>query len=104
MKWKNIDVGAAYYYVTGTITEWLPLLNRADILRRVCDDIKVALEACGGTLAAFVIMPDHLHLLVYLPDNGLLHKFIKLWRGRSGRHIPKTVSYTHLTLPTTPYV
>jgi len=54
----------------------------------VCDDIKVALEACNGSLLAFVIMPTHVHLLVHLPD-GLLHKFTKLWRGRSGRHIPE---------------
>ena len=33
-------------------------------------------------------MPTHVHLLVHLPD-GLLHKFTKLWRGRSGRHIPE---------------
>ena len=88
MKWKNIDIGASYYYITGTVTEWLPLLDRTDIRARVCDDIKVALEACGGWLVAFVIMPDHIHLLVALPNEGLLHKFNKLWRGRSGRHIP----------------
>ena len=89
MKWKNIDLGNACYYITGTITEWLPLLNIDQIRQRVCDDIKVALEACGGSLLAFVIMPTHVHLLVHLPDEGLLHKFSKLWRGRSGRHIPQ---------------
>ena len=88
MKWTNRDVGNAAYYITGTITEWLPLLNIPEIRQRVCDDIKVALAACGGSLLAFVIMPTHVHLLVHLPDEGLLHKFNKLWRGRSGRHIP----------------
>jgi len=42
MKWKNIDIGAAYYYITGTFTEWLPLLNRADVRQMVCDDISAA--------------------------------------------------------------
>ncbi|MCX6345809.1 MAG: transposase, partial [Armatimonadetes bacterium] len=88
MKWKNIDIGAAYYYITGTITQWLPLLNKTDIREMVCADIEAALNECGASLAAFVIMPDHLHLIVYLPEKGLLHKFCKLWRGRSGRHIP----------------
>jgi len=32
-------------------------------------------------------MPDHLHLLVYLPDDGQLHRFCKCWRGRSARRI-----------------
>ena len=53
MKWKNIDIGASYYYITGTVTEWLPLLDRADIRNRVCDDIRAALEACGGWLVAW---------------------------------------------------
>lgn len=88
MKWTNRDVGNAAYYITGTVTEWLPLLSIAEIRQRVCDDIKVALDACGGALLAFVVMPTHMHLLVHLLDEGLLHKFNKLWRGRSGRHIP----------------
>ena len=89
MKWKNIDVGPAYYYITGTLTEWLPLLKRAGIRELVCAQIKYALAECGGSLAAFVIMPDHIHLLVYLPEANLLHKFNKLWRGRSGYKIIK---------------
>ena len=89
MKWKNIDIGPAYYYITATVTDWLPLLERASIRELVCADIAAALRVCGGSVAAYVIMPSHLHLLVYLPESGLLHKFCKLWRGRSGRHIPR---------------
>ncbi len=88
MKWTNRDVGNAAYYITGTITEWLPLLEIAEVRQRVCDDIKVALDGSGGALLAYVVMPTHVHLLVHLLDEGLLHKFNKLWRGRSGRHIP----------------
>lgn len=86
-KWKNIDIGAAYYYITATFTEWLPLLKNAEVRNIVCDEIIRALEECGGVLSAFVLMPDHLHLLVYLPEAGLLHKFNKHWRGRSARRI-----------------
>jgi REP element-mobilizing transposase RayT len=32
-------------------------------------------------------MPDHLHLLVHLPRDGLLHSFNRHWRGRSARRI-----------------
>jgi REP element-mobilizing transposase RayT len=38
---------------------------------------------------ACAILPDHVHLLVYLPEEGMLHRFNKLWRGRSGRKIAK---------------
>ena len=87
MKWKNYDIGSGYYYITGTITEWLPLLAREDIRRALCYEIKLALRRYKASLSAFVIMPTHVHLLVYLPEIGQLHEFCKCWRGRSARHI-----------------
>ncbi len=88
MKWKNVDIGPGYYYITGTITQWLPLLSRPDIRQMVYDDIAAAAQVCGASITAFVIMPEHLHLLANLPEGDLLHKFNKLWRGRPGRHNP----------------
>ena len=85
MKWKNFDIGAAYYYITGTFTEWLPLFKNAEVRSIVRDEITHALSECNACISAFVIMPDHLHMLVYLPDSKLLHRFNKLWRGRSAR-------------------
>ncbi len=87
MKWKNIDIGASYYCITGTFVEWLPLLNNATVRDIVCDEIGRALLECGGYVSAFVLMPDHVHLLVYLPDGGQLHRFNRLWRGRSAQRI-----------------
>ena len=86
-KWKNIDIGAAYYYITGTFTGWLPLLRNAEVRAIVSEEIMRALKECGGMVSAFVLMPDHVHLLVYLPEEGLLHRFNMLWRGRSARRI-----------------
>ncbi|MHB9036772.1 MAG: transposase [Armatimonadota bacterium] len=69
-----------------------PGLSDPQILKhRHNEDIAAACESCGGSIAAFVIMPDHLHLLVALPEKDSLHKFCKLWRGRSGRHIPRVL-------------
>ncbi len=87
MKWKNIDIGASYYYITGTFVEWLLLLNNATVRDIVCDEIRRALAECVGYVSAFVLMPDHVHLLVFLPDGGQLHRFNRLWRGRSAQRI-----------------
>ena len=87
VKWKNIDIGASYYCITATCTEWLPLLNNAEARRVVCEEIARALKECGGFLSAYVLMPDHIHLLVYLPDGEMLHRFNRRWRGRSARRI-----------------
>ena len=86
VKWKNVDIGAAYYYITGTCTEWLPLLNNPRARKVACAQIAAALERCDGHLSAFVLMPDHIHLLVYLPG-GELHRFNRNWRAKSAREI-----------------
>ena len=70
MKWKNLDTGAGYYDITGTFVEWLPMLNNAGVRDIVCEEIGKALDGCGGCVSAFVLMPDHVHLLVYLSDGG----------------------------------
>ena len=87
MKWQNRDIGAAYYYVTGTFTEWLPLLNNAEVRAIVCEEIARALGECGGVVSAYVLMPTHAHLLAYLPGEQDLHRFCRKWRGRSARRI-----------------
>jgi REP element-mobilizing transposase RayT len=87
MKWRNIDTGPGYYYITGTVTEWLPLLARDDIRKAVCFETKVALRRSKADVAAYVIMPEHLHMVVHLPGTRELHEFCKCWRGRSGRAV-----------------
>ncbi len=46
-----------------------------------------ALAECVGYVSAFVLTPDHVRLLVFLPDGGQLHRFNRLWRGRSAQRI-----------------
>ncbi len=54
MKWKTVDIGPGCYYITGTITQWLPLLKRPDVRQTVYDDIAVAARDCGASITAFV--------------------------------------------------
>jgi REP element-mobilizing transposase RayT len=101
MKWKNLDIGPGYYHITATVTAWLPLLRRADVRKLICEEIATALAGCRGSLTAFVIMPDHLHLVIHLPGQGLLHAFNRLWRGRSARRaidLLKSGSASELTV------
>ncbi len=63
------------------------MLNNATVRDIVCDEIRRALAECVGYVSAFVLMPDHVRLLVYLPDGGQMHRFNRLWRGRSAQKI-----------------
>lgn len=42
---------------------------------------------CGGFLSAYMLIPDHVHLLAFLLDEGMLHRFNRRWRGRSARRL-----------------
>jgi putative transposase len=53
----------------------------------MCDEIARAVAEHDASVAAFVLMPEHLHLLVYLPKEGLPHRFCMLWRGRAARRV-----------------
>ena len=87
MKWKNIDIGASCYFITGTFTEWLPLMNRDWVRKIVAQEITLAMKRHNAQLRGYVLMPDHLHMLIYLPEKKVLHKFLKCWRGRTARLI-----------------
>lgn len=87
MKWRNTDVGACCYYITATFTEWLPLFRREVVREIVCEEINRCLIDLNAYLIAYVLMPDHLHMLVFLPEYGCLHRFCRIWRGRSARRI-----------------
>lgn len=63
------------------------MLKNSDARRAVCEEIARALNECGAHLSAYVLMPDHLHLLVYIPNAGTLHGFNRRWRGRSARRL-----------------
>ncbi len=85
MKWKNVDSGAGVYFITGTVAFWAPLLERVEVRSIVCEALGETLTECSASLLAWVVMPEHLHLVVYLPEEGRLHRFNQLWRGRSAR-------------------
>ena len=85
MKWKNVDSGAGVYFITGTVSFWAPLLERVEVCSIVCEALEDTLTECDASLLAWVVMPEHLHLVVYLPEEGQLHRFNQPWRGRSAR-------------------
>jgi len=87
MRWKNFDEGASCYYITSTFTDWMKLFRSSRVLQIVREEITRATTECGAGTLAYVFMPEHLHLLTYLPEKDLIHRYCKLWRGRSARRI-----------------
>ena len=87
MRWINHDEGAGCYYVTATLAHWMPLLMRRKVRQCIAKELLTALDDCDAQLNAYVMMPDHCHLLLYLSQCNTLHRFLHLWRGRTAHAV-----------------
>jgi REP element-mobilizing transposase RayT len=64
------------YYCTITCHNWLPLFEETEFYSEIYKWFKI-LEAQKVLIAGYVIMPNHLHLLLFLAENAqVLNKVI----------------------------
>ena len=54
-------------YITAVANHRLPVFQKDELKRITCEAIDEARNSCGVLLFAYVIMPDHLHLLTDSP-------------------------------------
>ncbi len=75
IKWKHDD-STTMYFCTFTCYEWLPLIDKVngyDMVYTWFDHLK----AQGYSRIAYVIMPNHIHTILYFPCTGFnLNKII----------------------------
>jgi putative transposase len=45
----------------------------------------------GGTCCGFVVMPDHVHAIVWFPEPNRLSPFMQVWKSRSSRQAKEFV-------------
>jgi len=64
----RITSDAAVYYVTYSIVEWLPVFTSEVAFRIVTDSFNYCHKEKGLRINAFVIMPTHLHAIVFSVD------------------------------------
>jgi putative transposase len=56
------------YFVTGTIVQWLPFFANPDVVQIVLDSLAFMQTQFRLTIYAFVIMENHLHMIVSSDD------------------------------------
>ena len=49
------------------------------------------LNSHGGTCCGFVVMPDHVHAILWFPETGCLSRFMQTWKSRASRQLKKFV-------------
>ena len=68
MERYRIDPDAAVYFVTYSIVDWLPVFISEATCRIITDSLNFCHERKGLCVNAYVIMPTHLHAILFDRD------------------------------------
>jgi REP element-mobilizing transposase RayT len=75
-KWTNHNLAGALHFVTGNVLNRLPIFRREEACRAFLEECQRLIIKRESKLIAFVIMPDHFHLIVN-PRDGKIRE----WAG-----------------------
>ncbi len=79
------------HYVTFTCYKHRRLLDNQRAKRIVIAILNDQLKKQDGKCAGFVIMPDHVHVIVWFKETNQLSHFMKQWKQRSSVQIKKNL-------------
>ncbi|MBI2843489.1 MAG: hypothetical protein HYX78_08825 [Armatimonadetes bacterium] len=88
MKWKNRAEDTSIFFITATITEWQPLFRHKEAREILLEDLDFYRRRYAAKLLAYVIMPEHYHLVADLGHPDVLHK----WLADIQRHTANQLS------------
>ena len=75
------------HFVTFSCFRRRRLLDHDHCKKLVIDVLSSQLERQSGECLGFVIMPDHVHAMIYFTEVGQISLFMKQWKQRSSFHI-----------------
>lgn len=67
-RYKIFSGDTAPYFVTATTLNWLPLFSNPEVVQIVFNSLKFQQDKGRITLFAYILMENHLHLVVSAPD------------------------------------
>lgn len=91
MERYQIHEGIALYYLTFTVVHWLPIFIAKEPCRIITDSLNHCHEHKYLRINAFVIMPTHLHLILFDAefDNQRLQRTVHDMRKFCGQQLLK---------------
>lgn len=64
-------------FVTTTCYKWLKIINSPEAFAIICDSLNFLLKKFESHLFGYVIMLNHLHLILYFPKQNCLSDFMR---------------------------
>ena len=96
-EYKFID-GVYVYFVTFTIVDWLPIFINPEPVGIINESLRFCINNKDLHIHAYVIMPNHIHLIVYDANNDndnlgkTLTAFRKFTGGKLATYIDNTLA------------
>jgi REP element-mobilizing transposase RayT len=85
----RIIPGVGVYFVTFSVVDWIPVLTDAQPFNILIDSLRYCIAHKGLCVNAYVIMPTHLHAVVFdgHGDPQNLHQTLTQFRKFTGRRL-----------------
>ena len=90
-KWSNHNLPGALHYVTGTVLHRIPIFKQEQCCIAFLEVFAGLLPDWPSKLIAFVLMPDHFHLIVN-PRDGNIRGFAGALKSLSAKKIIELTS------------
>ena len=74
-RWHNYYCARHAHFCTATISDWRPLLY-GEAIRVLYEEWQSARLALGVKILAYVIMPEHFHMVLWADDGASVSKFL----------------------------
>jgi putative transposase len=93
-KWSNLNLPGALHFVTCNFVDRLRVFTEPTCCKAFLEELKSLNERWPAKLIAYVLMPDHFHLISNPPD-GCIKEFIGELKSLSAKKIVKISTHFH---------
>jgi REP element-mobilizing transposase RayT len=85
-KWSNLNLPGALHFVTGNFLERTPVFTEPACCSAFLEELRCLNQKWPSKLIAYVLMPDHFHL-VSNPRDGRIREFVGALKSLSAKSI-----------------
>ncbi len=78
------------YFITSSIVKWIPLFNEVVFKELIVNSLKYRIDKKQLELHAYVIMPNHIHLII---SSENVAKFMKDFKSYTARQVIDSLKY-----------
>jgi REP element-mobilizing transposase RayT len=93
-KWSNINLPGALHFVTGNFLDRTRVFTEPACCRSFLEELRSINQKWPSKLIAYVLMPDHFHLISN-PRDGQIREFVSELKSFSAKRIVRESKRFH---------